>query len=327
MGLKDLAEAGKKNSSKKGLKNLAELKRLDSENKKSASPFFFQAKHSFREFLKDINISKAGFLVKDSDDNYVFSFPMGVGISSFNRLIIPAQIIKSKLKHGKTWTELKDSKLSSFINFFSSQEYIGITEILLYSLKDDEEFLMLIRSQKDSNSVYDFDFNDANEKIKKFIPVYTEHKKIFHSAKPLSFLKAREENAIENIEEALKMQLNASLFRISFKALFPDNSELEQNLKALRLYSSLLNKISSSVSSRNLIVLRNDLLFCIFSKQAVTANLYLNQVKNILRPIYGDEICDRLISENASHSTNKKEILNFLKIEENDKTGKDTFNI
>ncbi len=314
MGLKDLADAGKKSTAKTGLRNLAEQARAGKAVVNKDKAFFFQAEDSFVDFLNSINIQKAGFLLK-SEGKYSLSFPVGVDSTSFKKLIIPEPIMKTAVEPSNSWTKLGDAEFSLFRNFFASHEYIIITEILLFALKENEEFLMLIRSQNDKDKS-PFDFDKANNKLKDFIPTYIKYKKIFHSAKNIQCMKKTEaENPSQKIEQALKQGYVANLFDLSFKAIFPDINEVEKDLKKLRLYSSIVKTTSSAVSEQNIAELRDTLLLCIFSKQKLKLGLYLSQIKKVLKPVFGAEISDRLIMENLVHSTNEEEIKIFLKIE------------
>ncbi len=325
MGLRDLAAAEIKDKPKKGLRDLAELARAGESISQSNKAFFFQVENDFRKFLEPLSIKKAAFLKKDSEGNYLCCFPTNIDVASFKRLIIPSDTLRDSLKDLKSWTSFKDNELSLFRNFFASQEYISITEILLYSLQDDNEFLMLIRSQSDPNNNQPFNFDKANAQLKDFIPKYMKNKDIFHSVKTINTEKTND--VLSKIKLALNKSYTANMYRLSLKAIFPDMAEFDKNLQSFSFYLSVINKIQSAIGSKNIAVLNTDLYLCIFSKQILSMNLYIDQVKKILAPIYGNELCEKLISENVAHSKNKEEILSFLNINENDKTPKNTLSV
>ncbi len=325
MGLRDLAAAERNDKAKKGLRNLAELARAEERNLQADTSFFFQVENSFKKFLKSLNISKAAFLKKNDKGDYICCYPSGIDVASFKRLSISYDSLKSNFENLKSWTSFKDKELSIFRNFFASQEYICITEILLFSLQADEEFLMLIRSQSDKNNNEDFDFDNANSQLKEFIPNYMKNKVLFHSVKLVN--SEKNDSMLEKVCSALNNSYTANMYRVSFKAIFPDERELEKNLNSLRIYTSIINKLISSIGSKNIAVLNGDLYLCIFSKQILAMDLYIEQIKKILESIYGNEVCERLIYESSSHSKNKEEILSFLNIKENDKASKDTFSV
>nr|WP_255804243.1 hypothetical protein [Treponema denticola] len=101
---------------------------------------FFDAKDNFQTLLKNLHIEKGGFLVKANEDFYNLCFAADVDITTFHRCMIPSSIIEGFEAKQNNRYSLTNKDLSSIKNFFSSQEYISITNLILYPVEGNRSF-------------------------------------------------------------------------------------------------------------------------------------------------------------------------------------------
>lgn len=311
MGLRQRAEAV----------NLKDQQPLNEPNNEPLS-LFFDAKHKFKNLLKELNVEKGGFLIKTNEDFYNLCFAYSIDITTFHRCIIPAEIINSFEIKKNEWYSLSDKNLSSIKNFFSSQEYISITSLFLFPIEQNKSFLFLIKSQKD---VYreNFDFEKADKKVKEFLPIYEKYKSIIETAKPVYSFQYGENSIILKIKSALSLNNTAHLLSISFLHAFPDSVKLQIDLDEINLYYSITNKILNLIGKSNTALLSTNhcLYASIFSAQRLPMEVYIKKITSSLNKIYGEELCNKLLVEYTGTSKNIDEIKNFLKAGINDKAG------
>ncbi|UTC68163.1 MULTISPECIES: hypothetical protein [unclassified Treponema] len=286
-----------------------------------ASSPFFDAKKNFKDLLKTLHIEKGGFLVKTGEDFYNLCFASGVDITTFHRCVIPAELIDSFAVEENEWYSLSDKDLKSIKSYFSSQEYISITDIFLFSIEKDKTFLFLIKSQKD---VYrdSFDLQKADKDLKDFLPLYNECKFIIETARPVYPFQYGTDTIMLKIKSALNFDNTAHLLKIAFFHIFPDSVKLQSDLNTISLYYSIINKILNLMGKSNMAILGMDncLYASIFSSETMPMELYTKKITASLTKIYGEDICSRLLMEYTGTSKNINEIKTFFKAVINDKT-------
>ena len=287
----------------------------------SPSSPFFDAKNNFQALLKNLQIEKGGFLVKTNEDFYNLCFASGVDITTFHRFMIPSSIIDGfKVKQNNLYS-LKNEDLKSIKNFFSSQEYISISEIILFSIEEAKSFLFLIKSQKD---VYReaFDFKKADKQIGKFLPYYEQYKQIIEMTRPVYPFQYGTDTIILKIKSALNINNTAHLLKIAFFHIFPDTVKLQCDLKSLELYYSIINKILNLMGKSNMAILGMDncLYASIFSSETLPIDIYTQKITASLTKIYGEDICSKILMDYTGSSKNINEIKTFFKAVINDKT-------
>ena len=311
MGLRLLAEAvNAKNRIPPGIKNI--------------EPLFFTAEKCFNIFLSAVKIEKGGFLVKNAENIYKLCFASGLDVTTFHKCAVPAEILKSLIRSFTEWTVLSGGNFTALRNFFSSQEYISITDIYLFPLDGENCFLFLIKSQKDA-SKENFDFNGINTVLKKFTSEYAAYKRIFESATPIHPFQYGTDVIDLKIKSALQAKNYAGLIRFSFVELFPDSAQLQKNINLLRTYYSAVNKIVHIIGKSNISILKPEkiLYVCLFSAQKLPQDIYIEKIKSALSPVYGKDFCNKLIIEYAGSSTDIKEILEFFELNPNSNTDAD----
>ena len=310
MGLRHIAE----------VVNLKHQQPLKEPNQDSHSTFFI-AKQDFKSLLKGLEVEKGGFLIKTDEDFYSLCFASGIDITTFHRCIIPAEIIDSFNIEENKWYTLSDTNLSSIKNFFSSQEYISITDIILFSIEKNKTFLFLIKSQKD---IYRNSFNliNADQILRQYLSKYDKYKLIIGTVRPAYPSQHGMDTIILKIESALNFNNQAHLVSISFKNIFPDVIKLQSDLDSLSLYYSMVNKIYNLIGKSNIAILGmdNSIYICIFSAQSIPMELYTKKILDNLYTIYGEELCSKLIVEYTGASKNINKIKDFFKAGINDKT-------
>ena len=99
--------------------------------------------------------------------------------------MIPSSIIEGFEAKQNNRYSLTNKDLSSIKNFFSSQEYISITNLILYPVEENRSFLFLIKSQKDFYREA-FDFEKADKLVKEFLPYYDQYKQIIETTRLLA---------------------------------------------------------------------------------------------------------------------------------------------
>ncbi|MEL3913297.1 hypothetical protein [Treponema pedis] len=297
MGLRLLAEAV--------IKNKPPL--IDETNK---GELFFKAEKYFSNFLSSIKIEKGGFLIKNEEDFYELCFPSGLDITTFHRCVIPAETFEPALTSLTEWTALKSGNFSSLRNFFSSQEYISITDIHIFPLEAEKAFLFLLKSQKDvSREEFNFTANTNN-----LILQYNKYKNIFKTAKPVYPFQYGKNAVTLKVKAALNADNFACLTTFSFTELFPDTVKLQSDVSVLKLYYSVINKILQIIGRSNISVLKTNrtLALCLFSAQKLPQDIYVDKIKSSIYPIYGKDFCDRIIIEYSGFSKDVKTVMNFL---------------
>ena len=286
----------------------------------SPSSPFFDAKNNFQTLLKNLQIEKGGFLVKTNEDFYNLCFASGVDITTFHRCMIPSSIIDGFKVQNNRYS-LTNNDLSSIKNFFSSQEYISITDIILYPIEKNKSFLFLIKSQKD---VYReaFDFEKADKQIGKFLPYYEQYKQIIEMTRPVYPFQYGTDTIILKIKSALNINNTAHLLKIAFFHIFPNTVKLQCDLNSLELYYSIINKILNLMGKSNMAILGMDncLYASIFSSETLPIDIYTQKITASLTKIYGEDICSKILMDYTGSSKNINEIKTFFKAVINDKT-------
>ena len=286
----------------------------------SPSSPFFDAKNNFQTLLKNLQIEKGGFLVKTNEDFYNLCFASGVDITTFHRCMIPSSIIDGFKVQNNRYS-LTNNDLSSIKNFFSSQEYISITDIILYPIEKNKSFLFLIKSQKD---VYReaFDFEKADKQIGKFLPYYEQYKQIIEMTRPVDPFQYGTDTIILKIKSALNINNTAHLLKIAFFHIFPNTVKLQCDLNSLELYYSIINKILNLMGKSNMAILGMDncLYASIFSSETLPIDIYTQKITASLTKIYGEDICSKILMDYTGSSKNINEIKTFFKAVINDKT-------
>lgn len=281
---------------------------------------FFDAKNNFHSLLKNLHIEKGGFLVKTNEDFYNLCFAENVDITTFHRCMIPSSIIdgfdfKQDNRYSLTTKDLKSIK-----NFFSSQEYISITDIILYQVEENRSFLFLIKSQKD---VYreSFDFKKADKLVSDFLPYYDQYKQIIETARPVYPFQYGTDTIMLKIKSALNLNNTAHLLTIAFFHVFPDRITLQSDLNKLSLYYSIINKILNLIGKSNMAILGMDncLYASIFSSETLPMDIYTKKITASLSKIYGEDICSKILMDYTGTSKNINEIKDFFKAVINDK--------
>ncbi|UTC61568.1 hypothetical protein E4O00_04895 [Treponema sp. OMZ 788] len=287
----------------------------------SPSSPFFDAKKHFQILLKNLQIEKGGFLVKTNEDFYNLCFASGVDITTFHRCMIPSNIIDGFEVKQHNLFSLKNDDLKSLKNFFSSQEYASISEIILFSVEENKSFLFLIKSQKD---VYreGFDFEKADKQIRDFLPSYDKYKNIIETARPVYPFQYGSDTIMLKIKSALNFNNTAHLLTITFFHVFIDTVKLQSDLNTLSLYYSIANKILNLMGKSNMAILGmdNSLYASIFSSENLPMDIYTKKITASLSNIYGEELCAKILIEYRGNSKNITEIKNFFKAVINDKT-------
>lgn len=311
MGLRQIAEAV----------NLKHQQPLKEPNHDSNSPFF-RAREGFKSLLKSLEVEKGGFLIKTDEDFYNLCFASSVDITTFHRCIIPSEIINNFDIQENKWYALSDTNLSSIRNFFSSQEYISITDIILFAIEQNKSFLFLIKSQKD---VYRNSFNliNADQILNDNLSYYCDnYKSIIESTRPVYPFQHGTDTIMLKIESALNFNNQAHLVKISLANIFPDVIKLQTDLDLLSLYYSLINKIYNLIGKSNIAILGIDncIYISIFSAQNIPMDLYIKKLLDNLHDIYGKKLCSNLIAEYTGTSKNINRIKDFFKAGINDKT-------
>jgi len=280
---------------------------------------FFDVKKYFEAFLKELHIEKGGFLIKTNEDFYNLCFASGFDITTFHRCMIPSQVIGSFQVKENEWFSI--SNIASIKNFFSSQEYISITDIILYSIEKEKTFLFLVRSQKD---IYrdSFDSKKAYISLKKIIPIYEKHRSIIEMTRPVYPFQHGTNTIMLKIKSALNFNNTAHLLKIAFFHIFPDTVKLQTDLNALELYYSMANKILSLIGKSNMVILGMDncLYISIFSSENLPIDIYTKKITASLTNIYGEDLCAKLLIDYTGTSKNINEIKGFFKAVINDKT-------
>ena len=271
---------------------------------------FFDAKNNFQALLKNLQIEKGGFLVKANEDFYNLCFAAGVDITTFHRCMIPSSIIEGFEAKQNNRYSLTNKDLSSIKNFFSSQEYISITNLILYPLEEAKTFLFLIKSQKDFYREA-FDFEKADKLVKEFLPYYDQYKQIIETA-----------TIMLKIKSALNLNNTAHLLKISFLHVFTDRVTLQSDLNTLELYYSMINKILNLIGKSNMAMLGMDncLYASIFSSETLPMDIYTQKITASLSKIYGEDICSKILMDYTGTSKDINEIKTFFKAVINDKT-------
>ena len=286
----------------------------------SPSSPFFDAKNNFQALLKNLQIEKGGFLVKTNEDFYNLCFASGVDITTFHRCMIPSSIIDGFKVQNNRYS-LTNNDLSSIKNFFSSQEYISITDIILYPVEENRSFLFLIKSQKD---VYReaFDFKKADKQIGKFLPYYDQYKQIIEMTRPVYPFQYGTDTIMLKIKSALSFNNAAHLLTIKFLHVFTDRVKLQSDLNTLELYYSIINKILNLIGKSNMAILGMDncLYASIFSSETMPMDIYTQKITASLSKIYGEDICSKILMDYTGTSKDINEIKTFFKAVINDKT-------
>lgn len=320
MGLRHLAEAlHEKKQLQPALSNDANIKAED-------VPLFFKAEESWKNFLFSAGIEKGGFLIKNNENLYELCFASGFDITTFHRCVIPEDILKSLVSPLTEWTVLTSGNFRVLRNFFSSQEYISITDMLLFPLDGDNVFLFLVKSQKDSSretpSFLHSNSQKINSALKKIITGYAEFKTVFETARPVYPFQFGESAILLKIESALHAQNFAGLINFSFEEIFPDSVKLQQDVSVLRMYYSMVNKILQLIGKSNISVLKTNrqVYICLFSAQKLPEDMYIGKIKSVISAMYGKEFCNKLIINYAGSSQDIKKITDFLKLDTDVKT-------
>ena len=282
---------------------------------------FFDAKNNFQALLNNLQIGKGGFLVKANDDFYNLCFAAGVDITTFHRCMIPSSIIKGFEAKQNNRYSLTNKDLSSIKNFFSSQEYISITNLILYPLEEAKTFLFLIKSQKDFYREA-FDFEKADKLVKEFLPYYDQYKQIIETARPVYPFQYGTDTIMLRIKSALNLNNTAHLLKISFLHVFTDRVTLQSDLNTLELYYSIINKILNLIGKSNMAMLGMDncLYASIFSSETLPMDIYTQKITASLSKIYGEDICSKILMDYTGTSKDINEIKTFFKAVINDKT-------
>ena len=235
---------------------------------------FFDAKNNFQALLKNLQIEKGGFLVKANEDFYNLCFAAGVDITTFHRCMIPSSIIEGFEAKQNNRYSLTNKDLSSIKNFFSSQEYISITNLILYPVEENRSFLFLIKSQKDFYREA-FDFEKADKLVREFLPYYDQYKQIIETARPVYPFQYGTDTIMLKIKSALNLNNTAHLLKISFLHVFTDRVTLQSDLNTLELYYSMINKILNLIGKSNMAMLGMDncLYASIFSSETLPMDI------------------------------------------------------
>ena len=287
----------------------------------SPSSPFFDAKNNFQALLKNLQIEKGGFLIKTNEDFYNLCFAAGVDITTFHRCMIPSNIIEGFEGKQNNIYSLTNNDLSLIKNFFSSQEYISITDLILYPLEENRSFLFLIKSQKD---VYReaFDFEKADKLVREFLPCYDQYKQIIETARPVYPFQYGTDTIMLKIKSALNLNNTAHLLTIKFLHVFTDRVKLQSDLNTLELYYSIINKILNLIGKSNMAILGMDncLYASIFSSETMPMDIYTQKITASLSKIYGEDICSKILMDYTGTSKDINEIKTFFKAVINDKT-------
>ena len=281
---------------------------------------FFDAKNNFQTLLKNLQIEKGGFLVKTNEDFYNLCFAAGVDITTFHRCMIPSSIIDGFKVQNNRYS-LTNNDLSSIKNFFSSQEYISITDIILYPVEENRSFLFLIKSQKDIYREI-FDFEKADKLVREFLPYYEQYKQIIEMTRPVYPFQYGTDTIMLKIKSALNLNNTAHLLTIKFLHVFTDRVKLQCDLNSLELYYSIINKILNLMGKSNMAILGMDncLYASIFSSETLPIDIYTQKITASLTKIYGEDICSKILMDYTGSSKDINEIKTFFKAVINDKT-------
>lgn len=314
MGLRHLAEAlNEKKQLQPDLNNASNLKA-------EHTPLFFKAEKSLKNFLSSAGIEKGGFLIKNNENLYELCFASGFDVTTFHRCIIPESVLKPLISPLTEWTVLTSGNFRVLRNFFSSQEYISITDMFLFPIDGDNGFLFLVKSQKDSSREMACFLNSNSEEInaplKNFITTYAEFKTVFEAAHPVYPFQFGENAILLKIESALHAKNFAGLINFSFEEVFPDSVKLQQDVSVLRMYYSMVNRILQIIGKSNISVLKTNrqIYICLFSAQKLPEDIYIGKIKSVISAIYGKEFCNKLIINYAGSSQDIKKITDFLKL-------------
>ena len=309
MGLKQRAEAV----------NINNYRPPKAPTESPSSPFF-DAKNNFQALLKNLQIEKGGFLVKTNEDFYNLCFAAGVDITTFHRCMIPSSIIDGFKAQNNRYS-LTNNDLSSIKNFFSSQEYISITDIILYPVEENRSFLFLIKSQKDIYREI-FDFEKADKLVREFLPYYEQYKQIIEMTRPVYPFQYGTDTIMLKIKSALNLNNTAHLLTIKFLHVFTDRVKLQCDLNSLELYYSIINKILNLMGKSNMAILGMDncLYASIFSSETLPIDIYTQKITASLTKIYGEDICSKILMDYTGSSKDINEIKTFFKAVINDKT-------
>lgn len=282
---------------------------------------FFDAKKNFKTFLKELHIEKGGFLIKTNEDFYNLCFASGFDVTTFHRCMIPSEIIENLQIIENNWVSITNTSKVSIKNFFSSQEYMSITDIILHSIEKEKTFLFLVKSQKD---IYreTFDFGKADISLEKFIPIYEKYKLIIETARPVYPFQYGTNTIMLKIKSAINFNNTAHLLKIAFFHIFPDTVKLQTDLNILELYYSMINKILNLIGKSNMAILGMDncLYASIFSSENLPMDIYTKKITASLTKIYGEDLCAKLLIDYTGTSKNINEINDFFKAVINDKT-------
>ncbi len=321
MGLRHLAEAFYEK------KQLQPALNNDSSSKMENVPLFFRAEESLKNFLFLVGIEKGGFLIKNNENFYELCFASGFDITTFHRCVIPASTLQPLISSPLTeWTVLTSGNFRVLRNFFSSQEYISITDMFLFPIDGDNVFLFLVKSQKDSSREMPCFLNSNSQEIncalQNFITGYSEFKTVFEAARPVYPFQFGENAILLKIESALKAKNFAGLINFSFEELFPDSIKLQHDVSVLRMYYSMVNKILQIIGKSNISVLKTNrqIYICLFSAQKLPEDMYIGKIKSVISAIYGKEFCNKLIINYAGSSQDIKKITDFLQLDADVKT-------
>ena len=274
----------------------------------SPSSPFFDAKNNFQALLKNLQIEKGGFLVKTNEDFYNLCFASGVDITTFHRCMIPSSIIDGFKVQNNRYS-LTNNDLSSIKNFFSSQEYISITDIILYPVEKD-----IYREI--------FDFEKADKLVREFLPYYEQYKQIIEMTRPVYPFQYGTDTIMLKIKSALNLNNTAHLLTISFLHVFTDRVTLQSDLNTLEFYYSIINKILNLIGKSNMVMLGMDncLYASIFSSETMPMDIYTQKITASLSKIYGEDICSKILMDYTGTSKDINEIKTFFKAVINDKT-------
>lgn len=305
-----------------GLKNLAEnilsVKPQAVNNIEKTEFDFIKFENRFTDFLKKIEIAKAGFLSKIGDF-YKLSFPIGFDITGFHRFFIDACLVDSLKCNDKLCLKLSVNEFFQRHFFLSSQEYASITDVFVFPIVTGRLFLFCVRSKKDTYRT-PFNIDKACNLLKDEKKFFLTKEEIIKNTSPVYPLQKGKDTILLKIQSALSVNQSAFLMKFSFTEIFPDSIKLQTDISKLCIYYSAVNKIIQSLGQSAICILKpNKCLYaCLFSNKKLPIELYIDKIKAQLLPVYGFDFCNRLIIECIGISNDIHKIEDFIHREENE---------